>query len=208
MDDGPARIRLVCFDLGGVIVRICGSWREGCVVAGLPEHDGVPPELDHDTNAAYQRGTIDADAFAERFSASMGGRYAPDEILQVHRAWLLGEYEGVGALVERVHAAGVETAVLSNTCAVHWETMGAYPTFRALRNRFGSHRLGLRKPDAAAYRAVETGTGYAACEILFFDDTPENVDAARAVGWAAERIRPETEPAEQMMAVLGAYGVI
>ena len=177
-------------------------------VVGLPERDGVDPVLDRDTNAAYQRGMIDADAFAERFSASIGGRYSAGEILQVHGAWLLGEYEGVGELVERVHAAGVETAVLSNTCAVHWETMGDYPTFRALRNRFGSHRLGHRKPDAAAYRAVETGTGYAACEILFFDDTTENVEAARAVGWAAERIRPETEPAEQMTTMLGAYEVI
>ena len=139
MDDRSTRIRLVCFDLGGVIVRICGSWREGCAIAGVQERDGFEPVLDapplHDINAAYQRGAIDVGAFADRFSASIGGRYAAGEILQVHGAWLLGEYEGVGALVERVHAAGIDTAVLSNTCAVHWKTMGDYPTFRALRNR-------------------------------------------------------------------------
>ena len=27
---------LVCFDLGGVVIRICRSWEEGCAAAGLP----------------------------------------------------------------------------------------------------------------------------------------------------------------------------
>ena len=33
--------RTVCFDLGGVIVRICRSWEEGCHRAGvsLRDHD-------------------------------------------------------------------------------------------------------------------------------------------------------------------------
>ncbi len=33
------RIRLVCFDLGGVVIRICRTWAEGCAAAGLEVRD-------------------------------------------------------------------------------------------------------------------------------------------------------------------------
>jgi len=28
-------IRMVCFDLGGVLIKHCRTWREGCAAAGL-----------------------------------------------------------------------------------------------------------------------------------------------------------------------------
>ncbi len=28
-------IQLVCFDVGGVVVRICHTWAEGCAAAGI-----------------------------------------------------------------------------------------------------------------------------------------------------------------------------
>ena len=46
-------ISLVCFDLGGVVLRICQSWAEGCVVAGLEAsrvnlHDHDPGRVQPD----------------------------------------------------------------------------------------------------------------------------------------------------------------
>ena len=65
--------RLVCFDLGGVIIRICRTWAEGCRAAGL---DVRRPELWRQTHIArrriiidYQTGRIDGLTFASRASA-------------------------------------------------------------------------------------------------------------------------------------------
>ena len=206
-------IRLACFDLGGVILRICRSWAEGCDAAGLDLRRGRDlllqsadgwPEL----NNLYQRGRIGRDEYARRFSAIIDGLYSPAEIVAVHEAWILGEYEGVGDVIDRIHDAGLETAVLSNTTLDHWRTVPRYPAFGRLRNRIGSHELGLRKPKPEAYRAVERRTGIAGEQIMFFDDLEENVIGARDVGWRAAQIDPSGDTAGQIAETLIEHGVL
>jgi putative hydrolase of the HAD superfamily len=51
---------------------------------------------------------------------------------------------------------------------------------------FFSCRLGARKPEPRFYREVERQLGVAGEDILFWDDQPENVAAARERGWSAE----------------------
>lgn len=45
--------------------------------------------------------------------------------------------------------------------------------------------LGAAKPDAAFYRMIQARTGLAPGEIFFVDDRPDNVEAARTLGWHA-----------------------
>jgi putative hydrolase of the HAD superfamily len=211
MDERP--VQLVCFDLGGVLLRICRSWAEGCAAAGLELRDGRdllhrPSDGWDELNDLYQRGRLSRDEYARRFSAATGGLYSPEEIIRVHEAWILGEYEGVGGVIRRIDEAGRETAILSNTTHEHWLTLPRYPSLQLLNNRLASHELGLRKPEEASYRAVEQRTGMAGPSILFFDDLEENVLAARRVGWRAEQIDPLRSTAEQMIAALRAHGVI
>jgi HAD superfamily hydrolase (TIGR01509 family) len=49
-----------------------------------------------------------------------------------------------------------------------------------------SWRLRARKPDAAAYQGFVELCGATAEQLLLVDDSPRNVEAARAAGWAAE----------------------
>ncbi len=51
-----------------------------------------------------------------------------------------------------------------------------------------SGRVNLAKPDAAIYALAERVLNLIAAETLFLDDSPRNVEAARARGWAAEII--------------------
>lgn len=205
-------IRLVCFDLGGVLLRICRSWTEGCAAAGL-ELRGGKDLLDHrpdgwnELNDLYQRGRISREEYARRFSDAIDGLYSPAEIIHVHESWILGEYEGVGEVIRRIGEAGLETAVLSNTTLEHWLTLPRYPSLQLLNNRLGSHQLGLRKPEEASYRAIEQRTGLAGGAIIFFDDLEENVLGARRLGWLAERIDPLRPTDGQMIRALTAHGV-
>ena len=205
------RIRLVCFDLGGVVLRICRTWAEGCAAAGLDVRDPSRWQQTKPARAAlivqYQTGRIDGQTFAQQASALVGGLYSPAEILGIHRAWLLTEYEGINDLVHRLHQGGLDTATLSNTNHEHWARMGEFPAVMRIRHHLPSHRIGLHKPDPSIYCLVERQLGYAGAEILFLDDTQENVAAARQVGWKAQLIDPSAPTAAQIISVLRSHGV-
>jgi putative hydrolase of the HAD superfamily len=59
----------------------------------------------------------------------------------------------------------------------------------ALKDRFDAIHyaadLGCAKPDPAFWAAVQQRTGYAPADLLLIDDSPRNVESARAAGWAA-----------------------
>lgn len=214
-------IRCVCFDWGGVILRICRSWAEGCRAAGLPlrgDHGDKPFANERKGHSeAYQLGRLDDAAFFAHVSEAMGGLYTPDEVERVHHAWLLEEYPGVGGLIDRLNAApGVETALLSNTNAAHWRRQfplqpGGLRRFDAasrLGHRHASHLLGLAKPGVEIYRAFERLSHFSPGQILFFDDLADNIAAARACGWKAEQIDHMGDTAGQMLGHLVRHGVL
>lgn len=63
-----------------------------------------------------------------------------------------------------------------------WETLGLKSRFEAMHY---AAALGCKKPETAFYRAVEARTGFAPHELALLDDSPRNVEAARACGWGA-----------------------
>lgn len=202
-------IRLVCFDLGGVVIRICRSWQEGCAEAGVPDRGIRALPAAHDAlNADYQRGRIDVAAYTSGVSVMLDGAYTADEVRRVLDAWTIEGYGGIPELVDDLHAQGLATAILSNTSHEHWMTFDRYPAFLRVPVRLASHELGVLKPEAAAYRAVEEATGCAGAEILLVDDLAQNVAGARAVGWRAAQIDPSTDTASQVRAAVDAVGAI
>ena len=222
--DVPPSIRIVCFDLGGVLVRIHHTWGDACRAAGLAARDepaGAPVEAKCSAlNARLMVGEIAIDEWAEGISRAFDGAYSAEEAVRAHDAITQDEYEGATALIVALHDAGIATACLSNTDHAHWarfvpadgDPSGAraleYPTVARIQSRFASHLLGLAKPDAAIYQAFERTTGLRGHDIVFFDDRPENVDAARLRGWRAHRIDPERDPIAQMREHLRRHGVL
>jgi HAD superfamily hydrolase (TIGR01509 family) len=203
----------VVFDWGGVLLRICRGFAEGCAAAGLEVRAGATdPEL-YDVrralSARYQVGVIGEEEFFDGVSAAMGGLYTPVEISRIHDAWLLGEYAGVGTLVDALHARGVVTGLLSNTNGRHWARRERdFPTAGRLVHQHASHLLGLAKPGAEIYAAFEACTGLTPDEIVFFDDLGENIDAARTRGWHAVRVDHTGDTAGQMAQALAGLGLL
>lgn len=211
--EGPQGADLLVFDLGGVLIRICRDWAQACAESGVT----LPADLSpiaatlHQLVALSETGAMEQDAFCTALGRELDmGRQ------QVHdacTAYLLGPYPGTHALLDELAQRGVATACLSNTNAHHWAMM-TRPGHRhclgldRLDHRFASHLIGLRKPDPAIYRHVQEQTAVAPERILFFDDAPENVDAAAACGWAARLIDREGDPAVQIRDHLRRYDVL
>lgn len=217
-------IKLVCFDVGGVLVRHCRSWAEGCRAAGLPLHEVAesPPIVAarRELSRLHTTGRISGEEFCRRVSDLVSGLYSPTDVATVHHAWLGTEYDGVHALVQRLVRSGlVQTAALSNTNHEHWirfdppegaagrASAREFPSVALLHRRFASHVLGCAKPDPAIYEAFERAVGLAGGAILFFDDLPDNIAAARASGWVAEQIDHTCETAPQIEAALARHGL-
>jgi HAD superfamily hydrolase (TIGR01509 family) len=217
--DAGGPVRVVCFDLGGVVVRICRSWAEGLERAGVaPREAEMFDDMDfvgqrHRLTDDYMSGKIGCGAFFEGLSRATGGAYSVDEVRAIHDAWVLEEYPGMLGLIEELNALGtVETACLSNTNHAHWaplmEDPGRSPAIRALRRRLVSHELGAVKPDAVIYELAEAELGARGDEIVFFDDLEANVDAASSRGWRARLIDHAGRPSEQARAALVELGVL
>lgn len=207
-------IRLVCFDLGGVVIRICRSWLEGCRRAGLPVREGIEGllqreiETRRELNVLHQTGRLDTPEYFQRVSATLDGLYSPDDIRAIHYAWLVGEYEGLSNVIDAIHDAGLETAALSNINPDHWQRMQEYPSVMRLQYRFGSHEIGFQKPDEAIYRALEENVNMRGSDILFFDDLQDNIAAARECGWHAVLIDHASPTDVQIRSALQTYKLI
>ena len=210
---------LVVLDLGGVLIRHARSWEEMHERAGL---DGDPPSGDDwhrgwtNIEKLLETGAIDLDVGHRRMAAASRGRYRPEDIEHARAASLIAQYPGVDAVFDALDALSLETALLGNLTASDWSRLGLEPAaaerefavvLRA-RHRYASHLIGARKPDRAAFEAVERGTGHDPARILFFDDRPANVEGARTAGWTAELVDHAGDTAEQMLAALRSHGVI
>jgi len=212
--------RVICFDWGGVILRICRNWREGCAAAGLPVRDGSDdPSMSarrHELAELYQLGRLACEEFCEQIARTTTGLYTPDEIGRIHDAWLIAEYDGVAELVEQLASnAPAELGLLSNTNKRHYDRHRPtpdgrapdFPTIARLHHHIASHEIGASKPSDAIYRAFEDLTGVRGTEILFFDDLADNIASARTLGWRAVQIDHTADTAAQIRAALASHGI-
>jgi 2-haloacid dehalogenase len=89
-------------------------------------------------------------------------------------------------LMRALRAKRVPVFALTNFGADTFEIARAhYPFFDEFDRAFVSGRMGVLKPDPEIYRIVEAESGLPPEALLFADDKPENVEAARARGWKA-----------------------
>ncbi|MDZ4829446.1 MAG: HAD-IA family hydrolase [Phycisphaerae bacterium] len=203
--------RVVCFDLGGVVVRICRTFEEAVLAARVPLRPGFD-DFRRRVRAkaamdAHQLGQLDSREFHIAMSEAFGGLYSAAEFALIHAAITRDEYDGITTTIRTLGELGLVTACLSNTNELHWNVLVDMPALRSLHHRFASHLWGLAKPDAAIYRRFERELGVGAQEILFFDDLRENIEAARSLGWDAVLIDHAASTAEQVECAALARGL-
>ncbi|MEZ4553991.1 MAG: HAD-IA family hydrolase [Dehalococcoidia bacterium] len=209
------RFDIVVFDLGGVLVQTAQSWAQAHELAGLPPHAiANDPAFERGRSQlahAYQIGVIGTPEYFDGAAAASRGAYTPAEVARLHHAWSRSEYQGVAEVLDAIDASGAATGALSNTNPAHWARLDGtseYPNVARLRHRHASHLLRVAKPDAGAYERFCTETGFEPTRVLFFDDGPANVEAARRAGWTAYLVDPHAPTAPQLLHLLRHEGVI
>ena len=95
-----------------------------------------------------------------------------------------GPVPGSHALVERLDEAGMPLFAITNFGAEFWA--GFRPQeriFDRFRDIVVSGEERVAKPDPAIFALAERRFGLPAASMLFIDDNPANIEAARNCGW-------------------------
>ena len=138
----------------------------------------------------HERGEIGAGTYFESLRRSLGIGITDEQFAAGWNEMVRGEIAGVSEIIEAT-ARRFPLYVFSNTNVMHHAHWGREHAalMHKFRRVFLSCELGLRKPDAAAFRRVAADIGVPLSNVLFFDDTAQNVEAARALGMQAVQVR-------------------
>ena len=154
---------------------------------------------------AYQRheiGAIGHEDYFDSLRASLQIDISNAHFLDGWNAIFLDEVPGISATLAQA-AARMPVYAFSNSNPAHeacWSDRygGAFAHFRKI---FVSSTIGLRKPDAAAFRFVVSEIGVPAERIVFFDDSLDNVAGARACGLQAVHVTSHADVARTLAAL-------
>jgi HAD superfamily hydrolase (TIGR01509 family) len=185
---GPP-IRILLFDLGGVLVEFAGPSRLLGWLAGRLTPDQIwPLWLGSPVVREFERGLVAPHVFADRLIADLGLPVDRRAFLDDFATWPTALCDGAAELIARLPAPYVR-ATLSNTNVVHWPRIRDELKLGALFDRhFPSHLIGKLKPDREVFAHVAETLGCEPSAILFLDDQPLNVAAARAAGFGAVQV--------------------
>ncbi|MDZ7674192.1 MAG: transcription antitermination factor NusB [Acidimicrobiales bacterium] len=186
-------IEVVVFDMDGVIRH----W--------LPEYF-----VEHEERLGLEPGTIAQAAFAdpgyrdvtvgtitaEEWARQIGEavarqREADVTVDEVAELWLSSDWrvdDDVVELVGDLRAAGTTTAVFSNATSRLEADMGTMAVAGLFDHIANSSRLGLAKPEVAAFERVASDLEADPGHLLFIDDRDDNVAGAVEAGWHAVRM--------------------
>jgi putative hydrolase of the HAD superfamily len=176
----------------------------------LVDLDGVlrrwPPVTDLDIKHGLPPGTFAEAAFApDRARAAITGRCTDDEwraavaadlavsagyerAAAVVADWtaLTGEIDpAVAGLLAAARERGLPVVLVSNATTRLEADIALLGIGDHVDHVVSSARVGVAKPDPRIFRVAAEKAGVAPSRCLFVDDTPANVEAARALGMTA-----------------------
>lgn len=180
------KIKFCIWDVGGVIYPYTLKFVHEFMKSRSEDMD-----LFNENNGAvgfdydpFMLGKVNFDLMCKQLCRYCAVKFLPGICQQIDLAFRdgIGEfYEPTRRLMETMHEKGIKNGVLSN----------ALPNLKDTADAFGlidddyvfcSFELGLLKPDLKIYEAVRDKLDCEFDEILFIDDKPANVAAAKSLG--------------------------
>jgi glucose-1-phosphatase len=194
MEASPTEIRVLLFDVGGVLVQLSGvETMLGWLGRQVTTDELWRRWLQSTPVRQFETGRIDASEFAAGVTSEFGLPVEPQQFLEAFITWPSGLYPGAMAMLCRIPAS-YRRAILSNSNALHWpRVLNEMQLGAAFDSHFVSHLTGRIKPDPDAFEHVVESLGCTAGQVLFLDDNLMNVHAAQACGMHAIRVRGAME---------------
>jgi len=181
----PSKPSVVLFDIGNVIVRFDPHALYAKILPDLEERQWFLTHVcSMDWHVEHDRGA----AMAQTIPALVARHPAYRDAIE---AWRARASEMLPSLItpsveaiEALYASGVPLFALTNMPA-EWVPLitGMSAAFGRFRDIVVSAHERIIKPDPRLYHIALDRMGRRADEVLFIDDSPPNIDAARALGF-------------------------
>jgi HAD superfamily hydrolase (TIGR01549 family) len=200
-------ITALLFDLGGVIIdidftRALQSWGNHSRLS----IDEIERRFKMDEAfQRHERGEIECCEYFTHLRLTLELEASDDEIKQGWNAIFVEEITATTDYIATIRT-DLPCYAFTNSNPTHqvfWMT--TFPTaMDAFEQIFVSSEMGMRKPEREAFEAIAAATGNRLDEILFFDDTEENVVGARVAGMPAVLVNSHAD-VEQALAEIDAF---
>jgi len=189
---GSCAPRALLFDLGGVLLefdfnRALQAWAP---YSALPL-DELRERFKFDAAyARHERGEIGGAKYFAHLARVLELAAPAEEIERGWNSIFVSEIAETRLLVQAQRQT-LPCYAFTNTNASHQATWcRLYPAVvQAFDRIFASHELGLRKPEPQAFMRICELTRVPPAGFMFFDDLPENVEAAQDAGLQAVLVR-------------------
>ncbi|MBI3312382.1 MAG: HAD family phosphatase [Candidatus Omnitrophica bacterium] len=176
-------VRLVIFDLGGVLVRV----EPQRMFEALAQETHQPIEqiqrsvADPSLLESFELGRISPKQFFVEVSRRIGAAWTFDQFVASWNS-ILSEDTRTSWLLERLHER-YSLLVLTNTNVLHDDHIRrSWLVFNHADHWIASCRVGLRKPDTQIYRLALRQANALPEGTVYVDDVAEHIAAARRLG--------------------------
>jgi len=172
--------KVILFDLGGVLLRL----NDPIATFGLDIELSEFKDrwLQSPSVRKYESGGMNHDEFARNIVAEAALPYDSDEFIRRFDAWPDRLFDETLIVLQAIPPK-FHRALLSNINPLHWrrdEIEGQLTGY--FDHTFLSYETGLIKPDHDAFDLVVKSFDCSPDEVLFFDDSLMNVEAAAEYG--------------------------
>ncbi len=180
------------FDLGGVVIeidfdRVFSHW----ALSSNQSLEIIKSRFAFDSNyERHERGEIDASEYFASLRKSMEINITDEEFTAGWNSLYVGETPGASTLLSKV-AEKLSIYAFTNSNFTHqlvWSKKFKQ-VLSLFREVFVSSEIGKRKPEPAAFHAISFEIGVKLENILFFDDSLENIVGAEKVGMQTVHVK-------------------
>ncbi|WMJ86800.1 HAD-IA family hydrolase [Anaerocolumna sp. MB42-C2] len=195
--------KCILFDIDGVLAKATNSADEI-----LKENNITIEEFfkNWDSSKAvsdFEAGNITPAEFSEVRGNELDMDLKPNAVMNILMARKSVLYDGVEQLLDNLYKRNFVLACLSNTNVLHWNNIEGEEIFeRYFYMKFLSYEMGFIKPQKEIYQAVLKTLQCKAHEILYFDDSKKNIDAALNLSFNAVHVKDFYDLAEKIDKVL------
>ena len=179
--------KVVVFDLGKVLVDFDYSIAARKVAArsAKPLAELVSLLSTSPLVVQYECGAVSRRTFFEEVRDAIGFSGTMQEFAG-HFADIFTEIPPMIAMQAELRRRGIPTYIFSNTNDLAIEHVERnFLFFKHFDGYIYSYEVGVMKPDAKIYEAMEKLCGRNGADIIYLDDRLENVQAGSARGWQA-----------------------
>ena len=180
----PQAVSALLFDLGGVIIDIDFDlvFAHWSMQTGLPETHFRERFYFDEPYQYHERGQIDSAEYFQHLRTLFGISLTDKEIDEGWNKIYVGIVPDLMPLLRSIHGKIPMYAFTNSNAAhrTHWSVAYA-EELSVFEHVFDSSVIGLRKPEAASFELISAEINIPLTNILFFDDTEENIIAANAL---------------------------